>query len=134
MTKTTPDGHPLAKVFVKYCMKRPICSACNQRPKAINYIKEDMPHYRSRCEACIKRGKKIKPPEPRWKSAGYKKKPACDRCGFRARYSAQLLVYHVDGNLNNSDVRNLKTVCLNCVEELKRLDVPWKPGDLEPDV
>jgi hypothetical protein len=43
------------------------------------------------------------------------------------------LVLHVDGNLNNADVRNLKTVCLNCVEEIKRSDLPWKKGDLEPD-
>ena len=76
----------------------------------------------------------IKAPVPRWQTSGYKKKPACDRCGFRARYSAQLLVYHVDGNLHNTDVRNLKTVCLNCVEEIKRSDLPWQRGDLEPDV
>lgn len=115
-------------------MKRPICPACQQRVRAVNYYKEGVPHYRSRCEVCIKKNKKIKPPVPRWQAAGYKKKPTCDRCGFRARYSAQLLVYHVDGNLNNTDVRNLKTVCLNCVEEVKRSDLPWQRGDLEPDV
>ena len=115
-------------------MKRPICPACQQRVRAVNYYKEDVPHYRSRCEVCIKKNKKIKTPTPRWQASGYKKKPACDRCGFRARYSAQLLVYHVDGNLHNTDVRNLKTVCLNCVEEIKRSDLPWQRGDLEPDV
>jgi hypothetical protein len=45
-----------------------------------------------------------------------------------------LLVFHVDGNLNNSEQRNLKTVCLNCVELLKKSDVTWRPGDLEPDL
>ena len=115
-------------------MKRPICPACQQRVRAVNYYKEGVPHYRSRCEVCIKKNKKIKPPVPRWQAAGYKKKPTCDRCGFRARYSAQLLVYCVDGNLHNTDVRNLKTVCLNCVEEIKRSDLPWQRGDLEPDV
>jgi hypothetical protein len=45
-----------------------------------------------------------------------------------------LLVYHIDGNLNNSGLRNLKTICLNCVEEVKRADLPWKPGDLTPDL
>jgi hypothetical protein len=44
------------------------------------------------------------------------------------------LVYHVDGNLHNTETKNLKTVCLNCVEELKRSDLPWKKGDLEPDI
>ena len=115
-------------------MTRPICPACNQRPKAINCYRDDRVYYRSRCEQCVKKNKKIKPSEPRWKSAGYKKKPTCDKCGFRARYSAQLMVYHVDSNLNNTDVRNLKTVCLNCVEELKRSDLPWRRGDLEPDI
>jgi hypothetical protein len=111
-----------------------MCPVCQQRMCAINYHKDGIPHYRSRCEMCVKKNKKIKPANPRWKTAGYKKKPACDRCGFRARYSAQLLVYHIDGNLHNTSVRNLKTICLNCVEELKRSDLPWVPGDLEPDI
>lgn len=115
-------------------MQRPICPACQQRVCAVNYHKEGVPHYRSRCEICIKKNKKVKAPVPRWQLAGYKKKPTCDRCGFRARYSAQLLVYHVDGDLHNTDVRNLKTVCLNCVEEIKRSDSPWKAGGLEPDI
>jgi len=115
-------------------MKRPICPACQQRVRAVNYHKDGVPHYRSRCEVCIKKNKKIKPPVPRWQTAGYKKKPTCDRCGFRARYSAQLQVFHVDGNLHNTDIRNLKTVCLNCAEEIKRSDLNWNRGDLEPDV
>jgi hypothetical protein len=43
------------------------------------------------------------------------------------------LVYHVDGNLHNTELKNLKTVCLNCTIELQKVDLPWKPGDLEPD-
>lgn len=116
----------------KYAM-RPICQACNQRPCAVNYIREDITHYRSRCENCQRRGKGIKPREARWKSAGYKKKPACDRCGFRARVASQLLVYHIDGDLNNATVRNLRTVCRNCVEEIAKTEVTWRAGDLEPD-
>jgi hypothetical protein len=112
---------------------RPICLACNQRPRAIAYYRQDRIQYRKLCEYCIRRGRKIKPPDPRWKLAGYKKKPTCDRCGFRAKYSAQLVVHHVDGNLNNSSLRNLKTVCQNCMIEISRLDLPWQAGDLEPD-
>ena len=115
-------------------MERPVCKACNQRFCAINYHKDGITHYRAKCEHCIKRNRKIKTPDPKWKTAGYKKKPTCDRCGFRAKYAAQLLVYHVDGNLNNTGLRNLKTICLNCVEEVKRADLPWKPGDLTPDL
>jgi hypothetical protein len=44
------------------------------------------------------------------------------------------MVYHVDSNLNNNNLRNLKTVCQNCVIEIKRSDLPWAPGDLEPDL
>lgn len=114
-------------------MIRPICPACNQRPRAVNCYRDGKVYYRSRCEVCIKKNKKIKPPLSRWQSAGYKKKPTCDRCGFKAKFSAQLLVYHIDGNLNHCEFKNLKTICLNCVEEIKRSDLPWRAGDLEPD-
>jgi hypothetical protein len=112
---------------------RPVCPACNQRPRAVNCYRDGKIYYRSRCETCIKKNRKIKAPVPRWQSSGYKKKPTCDRCGFKARHHSQLLVYHVDSNLNNCELRNLKTVCLNCVADLKRTDSTWKPGDLEPD-
>lgn len=115
-------------------MIRPICQSCKQRPSAVNYYRDGIAHYRTRCGYCIAKKRGIKIPEARWKTAGYKKKPACDRCGFRSRYASQLLVYHLDGNQHNTGLRNLKTICLNCVEEIKRLDRPWAPGDLEPDV
>jgi hypothetical protein len=115
-------------------MTRPICPACGQRHCAVNYIKEEVTHYRSRCETCTRRGRGIKPRKPRWQEAGYKKKPTCDKCGFKAKFAAQLLVYHIDSNLNHCEPKNLKTVCLNCVEEIKRSDYPWRRGDLEPDI
>jgi hypothetical protein len=114
-------------------MIRPTCTACNQRPAAINYTRGGVIHYRSRCSICISKRRKSKPPTPRWETIGYKKKITCDRCGFRSKYSAQMLVYHVDGNLNNSNLRNLKTICLNCVVDIKRADLPWRAGDLQPD-
>lgn len=112
---------------------RGTCPICNQRPVAVNLIRNDITYYRSKCETCIKKSKKIKPPVPRWELSGYKKKPTCDRCGFKAKYVGQLLVYHVDGNLNNSNLRNLKTICLNCVVEVKKSSLTWRPGDLEED-
>lgn len=112
---------------------RPLCLACNQRYRAVAYHRNNRIQYRRLCEYCIKRGRRIKTPVPRWQSAGYKKKNTCDRCGFRSKYASQLLVCHIDGNLNNTAMRNLKTVCLNCVEEVKKLDLPWGQGDLEPD-
>ena len=115
-------------------MERPRCLSCNQRFCAVNYHRDGVAHYRSRCENCIKRNRRQKPPVARWTQSGYKKKPTCDRCGFRAKYAAQLLVYHVDGNMNNSAVRNLRTVCQNCVVEVAKSTAPWKAGDLEPDL
>ena len=112
---------------------RPICQACEQRFCSINYYRDDKIHYRSRCDTCLKKNRKIKPSDPRWAKAGYKKKPACDRCGFKCRYSAPLLVFHIDGNLNNSNIKNLKTICQNCVIEVSKADLSWKIGDLEPD-
>lgn len=72
-------------------------------------------------------------PQPRWLSAGYKKKTKCDICGFRPTYSAQTLVYHVDGNLKNNSPSNLRTVCLNCTVPIQKGDSVWKSGDLEVD-
>lgn len=113
---------------------RLLCSVCEKQPRAVAYHKYDRTYYRSRCNGCIRKQKKLKPQRPRWEESGYKKKPACDRCGFRAKQAAlQLMVYHVDGNLNNSELRNLKTVCLNCAAVLTRQEPLWRRGDLEPD-
>ena len=114
-------------------MKRPVCPVCNQRPCAINYRRDDVVHYRSRCENCIRKGKKLPKRKPSWESAGYKKKMQCDRCGFKAKYAGQIFVYHTDGNLNNVQLKNLKSVCRNCEVELSKSDLPWRQGDLEPD-
>ena len=113
---------------------RPMCLHCKQRPRAVAYHKYNRIYYRSQCTSCIRKSHKEKPQIPKWQSDGYKKKTTCDRCGFRSKYAAQLLVFHVDGNLNNSGLRNLKTICLNCIEEVKRADLPWRSGDLEPDL
>lgn len=112
---------------------RPICAACNQRPRAVAYHRNNNIQYRRLCEHCIRRGRKFKLPDPRWRTAGYKKKATCDLCAFKAKYSAQLMVYHVDGDMNNTSTRNLRTVCQNCVIEIAKGDLPWRNGDLEPD-
>ena len=113
---------------------RPFCKVCGTQPRAVAYHKYDRVYYRSMCTACQRRGRKQKAPVPRWQLDGYKKKPACDKCGFKARYPSQLFVFHIDGDLTNSSQRNLRTVCLNCSVEVKRSDVTWRRGDLEPDL
>lgn len=112
---------------------RPFCSACNKNYAANNYIKNGIRHYRSRCDQCIKRGRKLAPPDPKWKSSGYKKKTLCDLCGFRSVLPSQILVYHIDGDLNNCELINLRSICLCCVEVVKRKHFTWKPGDIQVD-
>ena len=64
---------------------------------------------------------------------GYKKKNTCDICGFKSVFPSQMTVYHIDGSLENINLVNLRTVCLNCVEIVKRKQVTWKRGDLTVD-
>jgi hypothetical protein len=121
------------RVTLNIGMKRPICKVCNKNHCAANYYRDGVRHYRSKCEECRRKNKKFTPQQPKWKLAGYKKKSTCDLCGFKKLYDSQLLVFHIDGNLNNVDLFNLRTVCLNCVEIVKRRETIWKRGDLEVD-
>lgn len=86
------------------------------------------------CDECGSRHKKkSKPRVPSWQSAGYKKKATCDLCGFKSLFTSQLTVFHIDGNLESNEYVNLRTICLNCVEVVKRKNVTWRRGDLEVD-
>jgi hypothetical protein len=123
-----------SRVIKKESKIRPICQICNQRATAIAYHRNEKIYYRSTCGQCLKKSQHKRVPKTRWQLNGYKKKAVCERCGFRAKFSAQLQVYHVDGNLHNTSVNNLKTVCLNCTVEIKKSDLPWRPGDLVPDL
>jgi hypothetical protein len=113
--------------------KRPICSTCNANLAAINYTRKGKTYYRSMCDDCGRKKEKVKPRVPGWQTAGYKKKPTCDLCGFKGIFTSQLTVFHIDGNLENSSFVNLRTICLNCVEVVKRKEVTWKRGGLEVD-
>jgi hypothetical protein len=112
---------------------RPLCSACNKKPAAVNYRKDNKIYYRSRCDGCIRKKKSIPAPKPGWLKTGYKKKTQCERCGFKAKYKEQMFVYHIDGNLNNTALSNLKTVCANCQIEVAKEGLGWRQGDLVPD-
>ena len=119
----------------KYNMstKRPICNLCNKNYRAINYVRNGITHHRSTCDDCGRKKKKLKPRKPNWLNGGYKKKTTCDLCGFHGIISSQFTVYHIDGNLENIQLTNLRTICLNCVEVVKKKEVNWKRGDLEID-
>jgi len=99
--------------------ERKICS-CGKRPVAINYKKNGITHYRSTCSSCAKKQASKK------KYPHYNLKNKCEKCGFTPLYQEQLVVYY------NDKENILKTVCLNCNEELKHSQV-WKQGDLVED-
>ena len=113
--------------------ERKLCPLCNLNPVAINYRRNGITHYRNICSVCSRKGRKLKHQPTAWYKAGYRKKPQCERCGFRAELTEQLLVYHIDGNLKNNDRSNLKTVCLNCRPVVSKSRLPWKPADLVQD-
>ncbi len=110
---------------------RGLCPCCRLKPVAVNYKKYGRTYYRGKCDQC---GRKKKKPAPAgWLRSGYKKKEKCERCGFRVKFTEQSAVYHVDGNVENNDWMNLKTVCCNCEVEIKHTSLPWKPSELIPD-
>ena len=110
---------------------RPLC-ICKQRPAAINYRKNDKVYYRRLCEKCLRHGK-AGHGIPKWKLAGYKKKTDCEKCGFKSNYLEQFNVFHVDGDLNNCRLINLKTICANCQRILQKEGTQWRQGALVPD-
>ena len=112
---------------------RPICKLCNKNYCAINYNRKGITYYRSKCDECGRSKNKLKPRIPKWKSKGYKKKTACDLCGFKSLFTSQITVFHIDGNLDNAELSNLRSICLNCVEVVKKKEVTWRRGDLEVD-
>ena len=116
------------------CMDRPLCTVCNVNNAAINYYSNNKVRYRSVCDSCYRKKKKIKPVAPLWYKRGYRKKAACELCGYRAKYpTKQLSVFHVDGNERNVDSFNLKTVCLNCKVELSLSKTKWQESPIIPD-
>ena len=109
---------------------RPLC-ICKQRPAAINYKKNGKTYYRTKCEVCLRGG--VHHGTPKWKQAGYVKKNTCEKCRYTSKHIEQFNVFHIDGDLNNSSLLNLKTVCANCQRIIQKTGEKWKQGDLLPD-
>jgi len=133
--KNTDNKIPLKGTMLNSNMnnKRPLCS-CKKRPVAINYIKDNKTYYRKKCDKCLRLDRGLTAtPYSNWGKSGYKKKKHCERCNFVAEHPIQLNVYHIDGNRNNNNWKNLKTVCSNCYVMISDLGIPWKQGDLVPD-
>lgn len=113
---------------------RPLCPLCKKRIVAISDHKNEKTYYRKTCDACRKRKKGIIPHQPLWSRLGYHKKKVCEICGFNSIYpEEQITVFHIDGNLQNCNYTNLKSVCLNCRVELQYRSIKWKESNITPD-
>lgn len=112
---------------------RKICEICGKKPVAVNYKMYGKVYYRSKCDTCCRKKRNLPVQKPSWALAGYKKKPHCEKCGFKAKYREQLFVYYIDGNFNNNNQLNLRTICANCQYEVAREGLGWRQGDLIPD-
>jgi hypothetical protein len=100
----------------------------------INCHKGDKVYYRRQCDPCLRKGKRLRPQPPQWYRSGYRKKDRCEKCEFKAELvDDQLVVFHVDGDLRNTDRANLKTVCLNCRPLIYRSRMPWKESEVIAD-
>ena len=110
-----------------------MCSICNKNYCAINCIKNDKTYYRKWCDFCGRLTAKKQPRRFFWQKSGYKKKATCDLCGFKSLFTSQITVFHIDGKLENASHTNLRSICLNCVEVVKKKEVNWKRGDLQID-
>jgi hypothetical protein len=109
---------------------RPLCE-CKLRPAAINYKKAGKTYYRKKCEACLRNGSKHG--IPKWQQRGYVKKDHCEKCNYKSNHTEQFDVYHIDGNLDNCSITNIKTICANCQRIMQKQGVRWKQGNLLPD-
>ena len=113
--------------------ERKLCPNCHQRPIAINRRIGKRVYYRRVCDVCSRLGKKAKIPPPGWRKTGYTKKTVCERCGFKSKYPEQLGVFYIDGNLKNNNWLNLKTICLNCQQEIYKSRLKWQQDPAEQD-
>jgi hypothetical protein len=118
-------------INISMILQRPMCKQCNKNVAAINYVRIGITHYRSMCDECGRKKNQLRPRKARWTNSGYKKKPTCDLCGFKSLFATQITVFHIDGNLENIEKTNLRSICLNCVEVVKKKEVNWRRGDLE---
>jgi hypothetical protein len=91
-----------------------LCLICGRNPVAIaGKTSTGRLRFKRRCEECIKRSRAVRLNSFRDHILKHKKSK-CEECGFEAQHPCQLDVDHVDGNRENSDPSNLRTLCANC--------------------
>ena len=81
------------------------------------------------CLPCRKDKKRARSGVPRLARLKHKK-TACEHCGFVALHPCQLDVDHVDGNRDNEDPSNFRTLCANCHRLKTHLEKDHIPKDV----
>jgi len=100
-------------------MSQKSCTNCGKHPIAVNYTRNGKTYYRKICYYCIKKQKQSKDQATQLlKKSGYKKKTACDRCGFKSKTPAQIKIHFRDQNPYNVSLSNIRSYCVNCVVEI----------------
>lgn len=112
-------------------MERKICPLCKRYKVAINYYRKGKTYFRTACTPCIHGRKQAPVALPGWVKSGYRKHEKCDRCAFKFKTNNQAKVFYVDGNVANNHWANLRTICLNCQQEIGHMG--WRPSAIQPD-
>lgn len=112
---------------------RPLCQKCKVVYCAVNYKKNNKTYYRKLCEKCYRAKREKDYTAPQWRRQSLKKKNCCERCGFTSEVSAIFTMYFRDGNLRNTAVNNIHTVCANCQIWLTAKGKLWENAVLISD-
>jgi hypothetical protein len=95
--------------------KRPLCKYCGVSPaKSRGKSKLGYKIWHTMCSSCSRK----------LYNDDYKhlnnKKNICEECNFKAIDACQLDLIYIDGDINNKDISNLKTLCANCSRLLSK--------------
>ena len=95
---------------------RGVCVKCKDRPQTSKGTKEGITLYRAICWKCHADNNGRPNGSKQRKRLKYTKfkKDTCEDCGFVPQHTCQLDVDHVDGNHDNNEPTNLRTLCANC--------------------
>ena len=103
--------HRLSQVSVENMTA--ICKVCGPVKIKPSYRYKKSGKMMYRCKARWRRFEKKRYKEKKFPYIKYKK-DRCESCRFIPVHTCQLDVDHIDGNRDNNNPSNLRTLCANC--------------------